>query len=178
MNAPKVELKNVRTFQGHDGTGLNADIWINGINCMHVYDGAYGGEFEYTENTYQNPKVEQVKANIKLLDDYIATLPEQTSEFGNKTFKIKVNRDIFINDLLAEKEKAKNQKKMVKLMQTCLIFGVPDGDRYSYYDFKRPLSALPLDKLQTRLNVLVMENCKKGVQVLNTNLKEIGLVVN
>jgi len=175
MKAPKVILKKIQNFQGHDGTGLNADIWINGINCMHVFDGAYGGEFEYTDNTYNNSKAEQVKANIKLMDNYINTLPEHTSEFGDKTFKFKVNRDIFINDLLIEQERIKTQKKMQKQMQTCILIGIPDADRYSYFNLKRSLSALNRQQLQSYVANIKIKHCTNNTVILNTNLKELGI---
>ena len=176
MEKPNVQLKNVRTFAGHDGTGLNADIWINGINCMHVFDGAYGGEFEYTENTYNNPKAEQVKANIQLLDDYIAQLPPQDTPYG----KIKYNRDCYIDDVLAEMEKAKTQKKMQKLMLTAIIWGVPNGDRYTYLDYKIPLTGLSKTAprmLQERIDKIKAQYCTDGVVILNTNLTELGVKV-
>ena len=31
MKKPIVLLRNVRTFEGHDGLGLNADVWIDGV---------------------------------------------------------------------------------------------------------------------------------------------------
>jgi len=177
MKAPKVELKKIQNFQGHDGTGLNADIWINAINCMHVFDGAYGGEFEYTDNTYNNPKVEQVKTNIQLLDDYIKTLPKGTSGSGDKAFKFKVNRDIFINDLLEQIEIAKVKKKMRKQMQTCILIGVPDDDRYCYFNLKRSLSALNRQQLQSYVANIKMKHCTSDTVILNTNLKELGITV-
>jgi hypothetical protein len=175
MKAPKVELKNIKTFQGHDGTGLNADVWINGINCMHVYDGAYGGEFDYTENLYNNPKAAEVKANIKLLDDYIANLPEKPFTHGNTTLSIKVNRDIFIDDILAEKEKQKAIKKMQKLFQTAIVFGIPNGNSYQYVNFKRPLSDIPLSILKTKIIQIKLTYCKKGIVILNTNLSALNV---
>jgi len=175
MNALKVILKKIQNFQGHDGTGLNADVWINGINCMHVFDGAYGGEFEYTDNTYNNPKTEQVKANIQLLDDYIKTLPEGTSGFGDKVFKFKVNRDIFINDLLEQIEIVKAKKKMRKQMQTCILIGVSDNGNYTYFNLKRSLSALNRQQLQSYVANIKMKHCTDDVVILNTNLKELGI---
>ena len=184
MEEPKVVLKNVKTFMGHDGTGLNADIWINGINCMHVYDGAYGGEFEYTENTYNNPKAEQVKKNIALLNEYVDQLPEEDSGIikDGKPMMIKYGLDVYIDRILEkqeiEKAKKKWERKKQKLMQTAILLSKNDGtDGYRYFNFKRPLSDIPKNILQTQLNQIVLTHCKKGVKILNTNLKQLGVEV-
>ena len=36
MEKPNVVLKKVKTFQGRDGYGLNAEVWINGVYCTIV----------------------------------------------------------------------------------------------------------------------------------------------
>ena len=79
MRKPNVQLKKLSFFEGHDGYGMNADIWIDGVKCMHVYDGAFGGCYEYTENRDgSNPdKDEKVKQYIADLNAYIDTLPEK-----------------------------------------------------------------------------------------------------
>ncbi len=158
MDKPKVILKNVKKFQGHDGTGLNADIWINGINCMHVYDGAYGGEFEYTENTYKNPQAALVETNIKLLDDYIAQLPEQDTPYG----KIKFNRDCYIDEVL-------RQQELEKLFGRAIVFGKPTSDAYRYINMKKPLSACMLNTLQMYADKVKAECTRTGEQILNAN---------
>lgn len=182
MKKPKVVLKNVKTFQGHDGQGLNADVWIDGVNCMHVFDGAYGGQFEYTENTYNNPKSKLVESNIKILNEYVKQLPEQDFEFNGQTSKLKINLDMFIDDILVEQEQAKIDKKFEKkknkLMLTSILLGLPTEKGYSYINYKKPLSNVPKEKLQNGLNIIVLTHCKKGVQVLNTNLNELGVTVN
>lgn len=183
MKEPKVVLKNVKIFQGHDGTGLNADVWINGVNCMHVYDGAYGGEFEYTENLYNNPKAELVKKNIALLNEYVDQLPAEDSGIikDGKPMMIKYGLDVYIDRILEKQEKEKANKKFekqkLKLMQTAILLGIPENSNYSYVKFKRPLSDIPRDRLQTHLNTIVLTHCKRGVQVLNTNLEQLGVEV-
>jgi len=176
MKKPNVQLKNVKTFRGMEGIGINADLYINGVKCLFVIDDANGGGMTYEENIrHKDPEL--VKANIKLMDNYIATLPEQKSIYGDKTFSVKVDRDIFINNILVEMENKKNQKKMEKLMQTCILIGIPNGDRYSYFNFKRPLSTIPRTTLQTQVTLIKMKNCKNGIEILNTNLQALGINV-
>lgn len=172
MNKPKVELKNVKTFRGMEGFGLNADIYINGVKCLLVIDEGCGGEFLYYENIeHKNPEL--VKANIELLDNYIATLPAKT--YGSMT--IEIDRDIFIDNILAEQENEKNRKKMVKLMETAILIGVPNTDRYSYFRQKLPLAKFPKSTLQSFINSIKDKHCKDGVVILNTNLQKLGIIV-
>jgi len=123
---------------------------------------------------------------INTLNEFVDSIPEKPLNFGHGDIKddqgnvrmYKTSLEDYINELLYAYERKKEEKKIEKLMQTALLFGIPDGGGYKYYQFKKPLSEIPVQHLQTRLNVLVMENCKKGVQVLNTNLEELGLVIN
>jgi len=186
MKEPKVEIKSVRFHQGHEGHGVNADVFINGVKTYHILDDGNGGCLMFDLLAYGSKDPELVKAMAKQLNDYIETIPEKPLDFGHGVIKDslgnvrmdKTNLEDYVNELLYAYERKKEQKKMEKLMQTSLIWGVPDGHRYTYINFKRSLSTIPKAQLQTKLNVLVMENCKKGVQVLNTNLEELGLVIN
>ena len=47
MRKPIVQLKKLSFFEGHDGYGMNADVWIDGVKCMHVYDFFYKIEVFY-----------------------------------------------------------------------------------------------------------------------------------
>lgn len=186
MKEPKVEVKSVRFHEGHEGQGVNADVYINGVKTYHVLDDGNGGCLMINLLAYGSKNPELVKAMATELHDYIESLPEKPLDFGHGVIKddqgnvrmYKISLEDYINELLYAYERKKEQKKIEKLMQTALLFGIPNGGSYRYYQFKKPLSEIPVQHLQTRLNVLVMENCKKGIQVLNTNLKELGLVIN
>ena len=182
MKKPKVTLKNIKFHEGHDTMiGLNADIWIDGVKCMHVHDDAYGGCFEYHNFTYQNPKAEQIKTLIKNLEDYIAQLPEKDYEFGGRKHKMKVDMDMYINDLVEEWETEKNRKKFEnqknKLMQKAILIGVPDGKEYKYFNFKKPLSEINPLVLEGHVKDIKHKHCKDGKVILNTNLAEHGITI-
>ena len=178
MNKPNVQLKKAKTFVGTDGYGLNAEVWINGIYCMFLIDEGNGGCFDYERQVYNNPKAEQVKVNIKLLEDYIKTLPEK--DYG--TFKAKVDMDTYLNDIWVaqeeEKLKKKNERRMSKLYQTAIVIGKPNDTKYRYMNFKQPLSNVSQTKLVFYVSKLINEECHDGVKILNTNFKfENGKVV-
>ena len=167
MKAPKLELKNVKHFEGHDGmTGLNADLFINGVKCLHVHDAAFGGCFDYYDYRSTAKDPEMIKTLIQTFDDYIATLPEEDHEFGGKKIKIKVDRDWMITKLEQEWNKQRIMKKMKKQMADKILVGVPDGDSYSYYPFKMPLSQIPKGHLQAAI-MRIKGKLKKG-EVIGT----------
>lgn len=173
---PKVEvqLKNIKTFQGHDGTGLNADIFINGLKCLHVYDGANGGDFEYQSYEYHNKKEQQIKANIKYLNEHIESLPDKVF---SETLKVKIDLDIFVDELFQKLEEEKILRKLRKKEVDHVIYGLPDSGRYSLQKFIIPLSQIPTANLIAELNRIKVQYFKKGYVFFNTNLKELGVDV-
>ena len=178
MKKPNVQLKKTKLFRGTDGYGLNAEVWINGIYCMYLIDAADGGCYNYEYNTFNNPNADQVKANIKELENYIKTLPEK--DYG--TFKAKIDMDTFLNDIFTvqeeEKLKKKNEKRMSKLFQTSIVIGKPNENQFRHMDFKQPLSTVPQTKLVFYVAKLINDECHDGVQILNTNFKfENGKVI-
>ena len=50
------KIKNLETFRGHDGTGINADIYHGKNRIAFVHDGAYGGGLEITYLNFDNKK--------------------------------------------------------------------------------------------------------------------------
>jgi len=185
MKEPKVQVKNVRFHEGREGTGVNADFFINGVKCIHVLDDGNGGCLSIDILAYGSKDPEKIKALVAELEAYVDSLPEKPFEFNGTLLKddngnvrmIKNTLEDHLNDHLYEYEHQQVQKKIEKRMQTSILWGVPNNGSYGYIDFKRPLSTLPLEALQTKLNILVMEKCKKGVVILNTNLTTLGLVV-
>ena len=179
MKQPKVQLKKLQMFEGHDGYGFNADIWINGVKCLHARDDAWGAEYEYYDhkdyNNKNNPINAKIETNIQLLNEYIASLPPKNYEFDGETHKIVVSLDIFINDLVIEELERKKKLEMQRKMKTCVLFGKKGDDHYGYLNFKKPLSSFPLGYLQMQVDQIKKQHCKNGVEILNTNLGDLGV---
>jgi hypothetical protein len=178
MNKPKIELKNVQTFQGHEGYGLNADIWINGLKCMHVHDSANGGCYDYHPFTYQNPKAEQVKANIKLLDAYVDSLPPKEYVIEDIQDTYKQDLDTVINTIMEERESARFKKEMLKKEVNHILYGIPNSDSYFKIKMKTPIAkyiSIPIhrDHLILYLRDVKKNKFKEGYAFLNQNLKEL-----
>jgi hypothetical protein len=173
MKAPKVVLKNIKTFEGMEGYGLNADIWINGVKCLRVIDEGNGGMFLY-RTVYDEKNKTIIETNVNLLESHIKTLPPFKSPIDGMEFPM--DMDLFVDQILAEQENKKRQKELKKLQQTALIFGRPNGNSYNYVNFKRPLKDVPPELLKIKFKFIQKNNMGEGDVFLNTNLKELGLL--
>lgn len=181
MKEPKCEIKNVKFHEGHEWTGVNADLWINGVNCGHVHDDGNGGCLDFHPNHDAKSK-----ANVQLLNDYIDSLPEKPLNFGHGDIKDeqgnvrmdKTTLEDYINELLYAYERAKTKKKMEKQMVNAILFGVPNGDSYRMIQYKVPLSVLAVSHkpfLIKKVMEIQVNECKNGVVILNTNLQTLGI---
>jgi hypothetical protein len=166
MKKPRVQIKNLRFFEGHDTMqGMSGDIWIDGVKCMRVFDSAHGGCYEY-DNYSREPKVLSL---IKNLEDHIKTLPPQTHIFGGKTMTMNVDMDGFINDIT-------ERMQLEKQMKNKILVGVPNSTQYGAYKFKVALTKIPTTQLQASIG-RIKAKLEKGEVILNTNLTALGITV-
>lgn len=174
MKNPKIELKKVKMFNGHDGVGLDCDLYVDGKKVAHVFDSARGGGNEYQE--YGNT-LDEIKVNRKILTDLEEYAKTQTyiCEFDGK--ESTKNLDIIINELLDVVEKEKQAKKMVKEFETKICAGIPNGDSYRTWTFGKPavqLNRMSISYLQANIDI-IKTKLKEGEVILNTNLQILGI---
>lgn len=107
-----VTLKNVKTFRGTEGHGLNADVYVNGKKCCLIMDAADGGEYRYEEYD---------KKLFKEFQDYAKAQPKYQMEFDGvpylkdgKPVMMDVTIDQLIDAEFDRMEKAKEAKKLEK----------------------------------------------------------------
>jgi uncharacterized Fe-S cluster protein YjdI len=177
MKKPRIRLTNIKYHEGREGTGVNMDIHINGVKCLHMIDAADGGCFRYynlyDEDTVKN---ETINFNVKLLDEYIESLPLYELELSGRKHNMKHDRDSFFNMLLEEHEQKKQEQKITKLCKTSIVVG--NKDMYAYVNFKRPLSQIDKAILIKHALELHSKYCTKGeMKILNKNLTSLGVVI-
>jgi hypothetical protein len=164
MKEPKVTIKNLKSFRGMEGYGFNADIYVNGVKSMFAMDGGNGGQIDYEI-------VKGQEANVRLVKDYVKSISKKGEDSD-------MELDIYIAGKVDEHEnakvKAKNDRKMLKLMSEAIVFGVPDANNYRFFNFKRPLSSIPAIILQAHVDK-AKKVMKTGEVFLNTNLEQLGL---
>jgi hypothetical protein len=164
MTEPKVTIKNLKSFRGMEGLGFNADIYVNGVKSMFAMDGGNGGQIDYEV-------VKGQEANVRLVKDYVKSISKKGEDSD-------MELDMYIAGKVDEYEnqklKAKEEKKMAKLMAQAIVFGVPDANNYRFFNFKRPLSTIPAIILQAHIDK-AKKVMKPEEVFLNKNLEQLGV---
>jgi hypothetical protein len=126
------KIKNLETFRGHDGTGVNADIYHGKNRIAFVHDSAYGGGLEITYLNFDNKKNEHDNyvahnGNVKsenFMKNFLKNLPKynwgelcehhdlETSEGSNGIVEWS-DEDLF-NEVILITLKKKELKKLLK----------------------------------------------------------------
>ena len=131
----KLELKNVKINEAFSEETLmfKADLFVDGKKVAYANNDGHGGCTWY--NAYENQREALAKAEA-----FALTLPSTFHEFGGKTHEFKSNLESWIDDtvnkIADDKAQAKADKKMQKLMETQIVFGVPNSNQYKHMGFK------------------------------------------
>jgi hypothetical protein len=96
----KVDLKNIKTFVGRDGYGLNANLYIDNKDVAFVNDNADGSSCNYY---VKDTKLFNDLKSMVETKDYICPITGD---------KMKMNMDIFIAFLCDEIESNKTKKNI------------------------------------------------------------------
>lgn len=167
----KIELKNVKVNEAfsEETTCFMADVFINGKKVAHAKNDGRGGCTDYYPYEGQ-------RELLNLAEDFCKRLPTKPIDFGDRVVEFDQSLESVIDDLLFEKEKAKEQKKIDKLCETNIVFGKPNGMTYRYIGFNgRPkiadvkktiIGQKALEKLINR----VKGELREGEIIFNKNL--------
>jgi len=162
----KIELKNVKFSEAmsEETNAFTANLYINGRNIGYCKNQGHGGCTDYNANSPEDRKV------IAEAEAYCKAQPD--IDFG--TFSVPNNLEHTI-DLLFE-DWLKATKKQERKMQTCILVGVPNSNSYGVYNFKRPLSEVPVGQLNASI-LRIKSKLETGEVILNTNLKALGAII-
>ena len=164
-----VELKKI-SFNERMSEETNcfvADLYINGKKVGYVKNDGRGGCTDYRGYTKEdNVLIAEAEAHFK-------TLPKVKSEEFN--FEYQPTLETAIDEEFEKYLKAREEKRMLKYMETAILFGVPNGGMYSRQKFSVPLSKIPTPRLQMYVDEIKREYCKDGVVILNKNLTALGV---
>ena len=172
----KVELKNVKFFQGREGQGLNADVFIDGKSAFHVNDSANGGEFHYSANGY-DANAPSGGITFKLNQGLLQALSEYASSLEDRLLypeepqrgTFPMDLDTLINDMVEASEKERFANKMKKDMLTKVVIGVEGQSSYGTVNIKVAIASLTQEQ-KDKLIQDVQKFIKPGQKILNTNL--------
>jgi hypothetical protein len=120
-------VKNIKSFNGHEGIGYSATLYLDGKKFAEILDDANGGDVEVHCFDVENGKVSistyidkegiqhtlNVTPNYALLHNYVLTLPKWKSSFSDEMYDMTVGLFVeeLVNKILDEKKLAKAKKK-------------------------------------------------------------------
>jgi len=167
----KIELKKFQYFErmSEETTAFASDIHVEGKKVGYAKNDGHGGETYY--HFYEGGRDLMNKA-----EKFCKSLPPIVLDgLSGKPFEIKMDLTHFIDDLVETEIKAKEEKKLNKFKETCLVIGhkLKKGS-YSYINFKQPLSSVPLAELQKYVDKYKTK-MKPTECFWNTNLEELGI---
>lgn len=125
MEEQNYEVKNVKTFQGMEGTGFNASLYRNGKKVALVIDDAHGGDFQFQWDDWREQRVDinitlrdgkphtfKGTPEEKVLYEYVDKLPLEK----NKYFPdgMKQTPDTFVEDLVTKYESDTWMRRQLK----------------------------------------------------------------
>jgi len=160
----KIELKKI-SFNERMSEETNcfiADLYINGKKVGYCKNAGTGGCTDYNAYTSEDRKaIAEAEAHCK-------TIPNVWES----------NLEGMIDQLLEDYLNAKAKKRINKLMEKAILWGVPNSGRYTMIKYIVPLShvakAQP-QKLQETIDAIKKLHCAGNVQILNTNLEALGI---
>lgn len=180
----KIELKKIQVFErmSEETNAFVADVHINGKKVGTAKNDGHGGE-TFLDFLYRNDE-----SNNQLVKDaieYIKNLPPETSDLGNgETFQIKMDFPFYVDLIVEQFLKDKEQKKREKYYTIGFVFGKPNGYSYRYVSYKGKPTLLSITQKVGGLQFLQKEvdrikpQMKEGEKFLNEeHLKSIGLNV-
>lgn len=170
----KIELKRISFNErlSEETNAFVADLYINGKKVGECKNTGQGGCTDYYADS---PELRTVIAEAEA---YFKTLPKVWEE--KYKFEYQPTLEFAIDEEFEKYLEAKEQKKIEKRMQTGILWGIPNDGSYTYLNYKIPLVGLSKTApkmLQDRIDQIKRDHCTNGVQILNTNLQELGINV-
>lgn len=129
-NPLNITLKSVKTFNGLEGQGFSATMYVDGKVCCDVIDDANGGCYNY-QVAYDRKAGARVAGAEALLDKaraFCKTLPTTPwpADYGCvDSAGFQPDLDAFVSELV---ENIANEKRIARLRKTSLLFKA-DSDK-------------------------------------------------
>jgi len=169
----KIELKKIKIAEhmSEETTAFTAEIYIDGVNAGYAKNDGRGGMTDYTHHYSENKaKIEANRKLIEQAENYCLSLPP--IDYG--TFKIDMNLEHFIDNLIEDEIKKKDKNKFEKKMINHIMWGVPGSSSYVQVKLPKPITHYTLPAIQKAIDTY-KKGFKKGEQFLNTNLEALGV---
>ncbi len=134
-----LELKNIKTFQGMEGSGYNATLYLNGKRVAFVIDEGCGGSPHFQ---WEGKDRDAKNANEQAVNTYIDALPPEKcpddAEDWEKTLYDengyrKLDLDDVVGNMVDDYE---NARRLARQKKTSVPFTHPGVEKGSYLVMK------------------------------------------
>lgn len=161
----KIELKGIKFYEkmSEETNSFTADIYVDGKRCGFAKNDGRGG------CTFVSPIGGKTLDLFTNSEKWLTEQPEINIGTEENPFMVKSNMENVVDQLFEQWLKGRDQKKLEKKMESCLIWGVPNGERYTFVNYKQKLTNIPKNVLQDNINYY-KQSFKEGEIFLNTNL--------
>ena len=129
----RLTLKKIKTFIGHEGYGLNAELFLDGVKVAFILDDANGGDVDYQFT--DKASEDRVWAFVKSTPDDEYTKGMRTQEYWMKYPKaIETHKlDTLINEFV---DNFQQEKRLNRLRKNNVVFTTPDCKEGQFYQLK------------------------------------------
>lgn len=183
----EIQLKKIKTMNGHEGIAFSADVYINGKCAAYAVDDGNGGEIDVHPYPNYRDLVDQAEAWAKTLPDKV--VPSLSDRDKDKSFTVKMNLTEIIEDRFMDYLQAKEEKANAKKWTTGYAWGAPNAGMYTFLRLgaKQSFDSLLAETnphketnrkiIQSRIDV-IKKQLKVGEVILNANyLRSLGFTV-
>jgi hypothetical protein len=139
-------LKKVKTFRGHDGTGLNADVYYQNKHIAYFTDAADGGEpdIDFTPAA-KDLEAEMEKSAKEYAEKYTARYWNDMPEWGFERLLPMIVDDIVnlnnFEKLYKTAMKKNNGKEVMFIKPVFAVNNYKDESKGTYYQNNNPCDA-------------------------------------
>ena len=114
-------VKAIKSFQGREGYGFNANLYRGKKKVAFAMDSANGGEIDI--DWVGDRKA--IESEMKLLQAHLATLPPVKSEYAS-VGELTIDASWFVTDCVTKWERDRDMRKMVKQCKTKTLYRTLD----------------------------------------------------
>lgn len=173
----KIELKNLKLNLAfsEETIQFRANLYVNGENVATAENEGRGGE----TSIWYNDKNPNSTSLIKKAKEYCKSLPPRKWEYNGKEHSFDIDLNSYIDDLVGEVAKEKEQKSFEKKKQNAMLKGlvlVKNGNTQSFSTIKWTghtiESILKHPQGKNFIKKEIEKAHQQGYEVVNTNLPE------
>ena len=169
----KIELKKIQIFNAmsEETTAFHAEIYVDGKKVGYAKNDGRGGSTDCCHYDGHKELFRQAEA-------FCLTLPpiKYPAAHGCEAFEWKMDLEAFVDQLIEDELKKKDDKKLEKQMEKgFLIEPAADWGGVSVVGWKgKTLAQMPLPVLQAAYDKCKAQ-LKPNQKIINTNLEKLGI---